>query len=105
MNNNHSFTSDLRPYYPEFMILLGRARNRELLARAEGLGGDESRSSRILSEIGDAILRLREGTFGYCEECDAQIPIERLRRIPYARLCVVCQVSLNRSATLRASRP
>lgn len=104
--NNHRFASDLRPYYPEFMILLGRARSRELLARTEGgRQSDDLRSSRILGEIGEAITKLRHGTFGDCEECDGPIPIERLRRIPYARLCVVCQVSLNRSAGLRASRP
>ena len=87
------------------MILLGRARDRELLARAEGHQVQGSGLSRVLNEIGEAISRLRQGTYGYCEECDSPIPIERLRRIPYARLCIVCQVSLNRSSMVRASRP
>jgi hypothetical protein len=96
----------MRPYYPEFMILLGRARNKELLARAEGADPEAPGPARLLlPEIIEAISRLRQGTYGYCEECDRPIPLERLRRIPHARLCIVCQVSQNRMAALRPSRP
>lgn len=71
--------SDLRPYYPEFMGLLGRARS------DKELDGD--------SEIGDAISRLRLGTFGYCERCDQLITLERLRLFPATRFCRECSLT------------
>ena len=44
-----------------------------------------------LMEVRDALDRLERGTFGLCEHCNEPIPLERLRAIPYARLCVGCQ--------------
>ena len=40
--------------------------------------------------IGDALERIRRGTFGKCEECAAAIPKGRLAALPYARHCVAC---------------
>jgi DnaK suppressor protein len=54
------------------------------LARMES-AGDE------LDEIGAAFERLREGTYGACEECGKPISFARLRAIPYARLCMPCK--------------
>jgi RNA polymerase-binding protein DksA len=44
-----------------------------------------------LKEIDTALDKIDRGTFGLCEECQASIPHERLRAIPYARLCAVCK--------------
>jgi DnaK suppressor protein len=44
-----------------------------------------------LQEIDDALARLRDGTFGRCEDCDHPIPAARLDAIPYARLCIACK--------------
>jgi len=44
-----------------------------------------------LREIGEALARLENGTFGSCETCDQHIPLERLQAIPYARLCIHCK--------------
>lgn len=35
--------------------------------------------------------RIREGTYGFCEECGCRIPLRRLRAIPTATLCIECQ--------------
>jgi RNA polymerase-binding transcription factor DksA len=43
-----------------------------------------------LEEIRDALERIKQGTFGRCEECDIEIPKPRLREIPYTRYCVAC---------------
>jgi RNA polymerase-binding transcription factor DksA len=43
-----------------------------------------------LEEIGDALERVRQGTFGLCEGCEEPIPKARLKEIPYARFCVAC---------------
>jgi len=44
-----------------------------------------------LKEIKDALERIKDGSFGSCENCQGRIPKERLRAISYARLCVKCQ--------------
>jgi len=45
-----------------------------------------------LRDINDALLRLREGTFGLCEECGKPVAKARLKAIPHARLCVPCKM-------------
>ena len=54
------------------------------------LGRMESESDE-LQEINEALERIKEGTFGICENCGKAIPKARLRAIPYATLCVHCQ--------------
>ena len=44
-----------------------------------------------LREIDEAIGRIDDKTFGVCEDCEKPIPRERLRAIPYARLCIACK--------------
>jgi len=43
-----------------------------------------------LEEIAAALERINKGSFGRCEECQREISPERLRAIPYARLCIEC---------------
>ncbi|MCK6481517.1 MAG: TraR/DksA family transcriptional regulator [Planctomycetes bacterium] len=45
-----------------------------------------------LRDIHDALIRIREGTFGLCEECLEPVAKARLKAIPYARLCVDCKM-------------
>ena len=44
-----------------------------------------------VEEIDDALKRIDEKTYGYCERCFQPIPKPRLRALPYARLCVACK--------------
>ena len=44
-----------------------------------------------VEEIDDALRRIEDNTFGYCERCFQPIPKPRLRALPYARLCVACK--------------
>ena len=44
-----------------------------------------------IEEIDVAISKIREGTYGRCASCDARIPKERLKALPYAVLCVRCK--------------
>ena len=43
-----------------------------------------------LEEIRDALERIRQGTFGRCEDCGVEILKARLKEIPHARFCVAC---------------
>jgi len=45
-----------------------------------------------LHEIEEALDRIKDGSYGLCENCRKKIPKERLRAIPYARLCVDCKM-------------
>jgi DnaK suppressor protein len=54
------------------------------------LGLMESESDEI-QEIQEAFERIKDGSFGLCETCRKKVPKERLRAIPYTRLCVSCK--------------
>jgi DnaK suppressor protein len=47
--------------------------------------------SRTLREIEGALARVSRGSFGVCEGCGEDISLARLKAIPWARYCVVCQ--------------
>jgi len=58
--------------------------------------------SETLKKIDQALLRLEEGTYGRCQECDLEIPPARLRALPFAALCRVCQEETE--SNVRAAR-
>ncbi len=58
--------------------------------------------SETLKKIEQALLRLDAGTYGRCQECDAEIPSARLRALPFAALCRDCQEETE--STVRAAR-
>jgi DnaK suppressor protein len=47
--------------------------------------------NKNLKAIKDALQRLKEGTYGICEECGTEIPEKRLMVMPFTSLCVDCQ--------------
>ena len=49
-----------------------------------------STAKLTLAEIDRALLRLDEGSYGFCLGCTEPIPAERLLAVPYARHCVPC---------------
>lgn len=44
-----------------------------------------------LRNIDTALEKIENGTFGVCETCGKKINKERLKAVPYARLCIDCQ--------------
>lgn len=44
-----------------------------------------------LIKIDTALIKLREGTYGICEECGDEINEKRLNILPFAIYCVDCQ--------------
>lgn len=44
-----------------------------------------------LKEISRALEKIDLGTFGECESCGIDISIERLRAMPYTRICIHCR--------------
>ncbi len=45
----------------------------------------------LLSQIDAAILRHKAGTYGRCVGCGEEIPLPRLRALPFAQRCARCQ--------------
>jgi DnaK suppressor protein len=54
--------------------------------------------SATLDEIELALKKLREGTYGVCEECGGEIKPRRLEVRPFATLCVRCKERQERFA-------
>ncbi len=56
--------------------------------------GDREREK--IHSIDDALLRIDEGEYGICEECDEDIPLGRLKAMPFTRHCVKCKSDLEK---------
>jgi len=61
--------------------------------------------SQTLRKIDEALLRLGEGTYGVCTECDEAISEARLKALPFATLCRDCQEQAEENEALRNARP
>ncbi len=71
---------------------VGDAGDRGIESHASELTSRMAESeSRELADIEEALDRLRDGTFGDCEDCGKSIPMNRLQVVPHARRCVRCQ--------------
>jgi DnaK suppressor protein len=55
------------------------------------------RQSFMLKKIDGALFKIKNGTFGICDECEGQIEINRLRARPVATQCISCKEEGERS--------
>jgi DnaK suppressor protein len=55
-----------------------------------------ARDKEKLVAIEDALEKIREGTYGVCEDCGDEIGWGRLKAMPLAKLCVICQSRLEK---------
>ena len=64
--------------------------------------------AETLQKIADALHRLDQGTFGYCDECGTEIAERRLRALPFAARCTACEqareTAIERQQHLHAAR-
>lgn len=49
------------------------------------------RERKLIKKIEDALERLKEPDFGYCEACGIEIGLKRLEARPTATLCIDCK--------------
>jgi len=61
--------------------------------------GDRDREK--LSEIEDALERIKVGSYGACEECGEPIAEKRLKALPFTRVCVECQSKTEREQKIK----
>ncbi|HCJ57002.1 TraR/DksA C4-type zinc finger protein [Lutispora sp.] len=45
----------------------------------------------VIGEANDALKKIEDGSYGFCEHCGEEIAEERLDILPYARLCISCE--------------
>ena len=50
-----------------------------------------ARTEEQLKAVDQALLRIKDGTYGKCDNCGNQIAIERLEIMPTVALCIKCQ--------------
>jgi DnaK suppressor protein len=72
----------------------GDERDRELSLLLTG------RDKEKLLAINEALEKLKESTYGICEECGDKIGSGRLKVMPLAKYCVSCQSKLEKEMTL-----
>jgi DnaK suppressor protein len=56
--------------------------------------GDREREK--VRNIDEALLKIENGEYGICEECEEEIPIGRLKVVPFARYCVKCKTDIEK---------
>jgi len=88
--NRKMETDDLRNEIGDLYDLADNERDRQL----SHILNDRDR--RKLIEIDEALERIEDGTYGICEECGKRITSNRLKIMPFARLCVPCKSDIEK---------
>ncbi len=78
-------SKDSTEYRGDNYDIASSERDRELMYM---LGDRERKKVR---EIDNALLKIKESTYGICDECGEPISKKRLKIIPYSNLCINCQ--------------
>lgn len=61
-----------------------------------------NRESLYFRKVEEALLRIKEGTYGLCLDCGSQIGLKRLEARPTAELCIECKEAAEKSEALNA---
>ncbi len=49
------------------------------------------RERKLMNKIDEALVRIKEGEYGNCEDCGEEIAIKRLEARPVAKFCIDCK--------------
>src|ERR1035438_5566746 len=60
------------------------------LENQDALEGIENSENQEIQQIGAALKRIAEGTYGVCAQCGADIDPKRLKALPNATRCISC---------------
>ena len=60
----------------------------------EFLFSQSNNDRQTLQMVDNALLRIREGSFGECIHCGKEINPKRLEAVPWTRHCIECQEKL-----------
>ena len=100
----------------ERLLYSGRIMNEEFQVKPEDMADEtdltssetetgmrmrlRNREALYLKKIEDALMRIANGTFGLCEDCNDQIGLRRLEVRPTATLCLECKEGQERAEQL-----
>ncbi len=54
-----------------------------------------------LAAVNQALARLKDGRYGSCTDCDADIPFDRPKAEPWALRCIACETAAEQSGKRR----
>jgi DnaK suppressor protein len=57
----------------------------------EFLFGQTNTDRSMLALVDDALVRIKNNTFGTCIQCEEELQLKRLEAVPWAKHCVSCQ--------------
>lgn len=63
----------------------------------EVLEGLEDSALSEITQIQVALSQIKEGTYGECQQCGADIGEKRLEAVPYTSLCISCADNATKS--------
>ncbi len=63
----------------------------------------EKRIKEQLADVGHALLKFDEGTYGLCDNCGQAIDPARLEALPQASLCMKCKAQQAKNAKGKSS--
>lgn len=49
------------------------------------------KNKKLLTDVESALKKIEDGNYGKCERCAKDISIERLKALPFTKLCIKCQ--------------
>ena len=61
----------------------------------------QDREQRLIHKIGEALERIREREYGYCERCGEEIGMGRLKARPVTRHCMECKIDMENQKNVR----
>ena len=62
-------------------------------------------TANTLRLVKAALLRIEDGSFGVCVECEEDINLKRLAAVPWASCCIQCQEAADRQQRNLQSLP
>ena len=73
-------------------------------AREMALNLASSRNDGLIA-VEEALRRIEDGTYGYCEMCSKVIAKPRIKALPFARTCIECQAETEKMYGRQRVRP
>ena len=49
------------------------------------------KNKQLLTSVEEAIKKINDGKYGTCESCEKDISLERLKAMPFSKMCIKCQ--------------
>ena len=63
-------------------------------AEVDFTAGLDERDRTLAQRIEDAFGRMRDGSYGKCRDCEQEIPLARLKLVPWAERCAADQAAV-----------